>query len=850
MTWTDDFNDGSLDAAKFGTSVAGGTTVTEGTDYLTVDEGTAASYAGIVYLKTKLDPSKGEVFIHKVKGLNMETGAGISYLLGILNKATAPAVDSNTAFNPNLRFYCYQLQSGAIYMIYINTAGTAYWWNGTAWSTTTAPAFVGSLDTWYVIQLVHDTSRWKFVLLSGDGAKELTNTDWVNFSTLKTPITDGLWVFWGDPYTNYYYGDTVSDFFRYGDAPGIVGYFNGRAAGGGADYRIGRAISYDGGMTFSRDPVTAVVEKTAFQADENVAHVKDPYVVLDGDTYYLWCAHYSTSTGKYSISCFTSSDGMTWTRSGTAAKVVAGSAGAPDENGCSFPVVVKDSNSSDPDKTWKIYYAGVDAAGTMTICLAYANGPTETAYVKYAGNPVLNVGATGSFDDEVVIPTDILTDGTTLRLYYGGGYPSAANKWNIGEAISQDWLTWQRAQTTPILESRSAVTIGITTLTAGTRTAAVGSTAAFVAKECVVLVSADESTVQLARIESIDSGTQATLSYPAGATFSGGKMKSLYFGSVSPAKIEKVGSLYRMWPVAFQHKDGPGFTLEVTGYAEGSSHNAFAYDLTHVPALPLGQSWDTQSAENFRGIGVPVSFNPANPIGRAVRLEITAESSAARTFALSLGATGAIGRPFRLPFSSEALIPIGRPVPLPAECARGVERRVTLPIESDGAIVLVRTVPMPIETVAALCRQAHLEVEWSAGILARAFVLPVEAGAGVGRLLPLPVEWDGSRILRRAIALPVETKRWLARKAALPVEAAGQTDSLSDLWRVQRALSEIFLDEWTIIPLAQVIEFQDSWSVRSAMGMELIDTWRVLPQQIIALWSGDIQLPSATMEKD
>ncbi len=240
---------------------------------------------------------------------------------------------------------------------------------------------------------------------------------------------------------------------------------------------------------------------------------------------------------------------------------------------------------------------------------------------------------------------------------------------------------------------------------------------------------------------------------------------------------------------------------------------------------------------------------PGSPIARRMLLDVMADGTASRAFALRFEASATGGRPFRLPFAVEALAPIGRGFPLVFDFAQGLDRRMRLPFESDGDIVLVRRVPMRIETGAALCRTAGLPVESSAGVLSRAFAFPLEFGGGVGRLLLLPVEWDGSRILRRKLAAPLETKQRLSRTASLPTEAAGQTDSLSDRWRVYRTLSEIFLDEWTVIPVSQAIEFCDAWNVRSAMGLELIDTWRVLPPQIVTLWSGDIQLPSGTMEK-
>jgi hypothetical protein len=355
--------------------------------------------------------------------------------------------------------------------------------------------------------------------------------------------------------------------------------------------------------------------------------------------------------------------------------------------------------------------------------------------------------------------------------------------------------------------------------------------------------------VQLARIETIDSGAQVTLSYPASASFTGGKMKSLYFGSVFPAKVEKDGSLYRMWPVAFQHKEGAGFTLEVTGYAEGTAHNAFAYDLTQVPALPLGQSWDARSAENFRGVGIPIDFVVGNQVARAFRLALEVAQGVGRQLPGPLEVTGAIARRFVLPFSYEALVPIARAFHVELEIAKGVGRRYGLPFESAGDLVLYRRFLLPVETTAAVGRGLELPVEASAGILSRTFLLPLEAGIGVGRAYRLPAEWSGDRTILRKFRLPLETRQRLTRRLVLPVEAAGQTDSLSDVWRVYRKLSEVFGDEWRVIPIGVAIDFRDAWNVQSAMGMELIDTWRVLPQQIFTLFSGDIQLPSASMDK-
>ncbi|HRU09784.1 MAG TPA: hypothetical protein P5144_10450 [Thermoanaerobaculia bacterium] len=244
-----------------------------------------------------------------------------------------------------------------------------------------------------------------------------------------------------------------------------------------------------------------------------------------------------------------------------------------------------------------------------------------------------------------------------------------------------------------------------------------------------------------------------------------------------------------------------------------------------------------------------ISQATATPISRKFWLDVMWDGPVGRKVALGFDASGAIGRRYRVPFSFEALVPLARAFLLVFDSARGTGRGYTLPFESAGDAVLFRRFPIPVETVVALGRALNLPVEASEGILARAFLLPVEAGMGIGRAYRLPAEWSGDLTVLRKFWIPLETRQRLARTLGLPVEAAGQTDSLSDVWRVYRKLSELFGDEWRVIPVGVALEFLETWDVKSAMGMELIDTWRVLPPQLLTLWSGDIQLPSATMEK-
>jgi hypothetical protein len=297
----------------------------------------------------------------------------------------------------------------------------------------------------------------------------------------------------------------------------------------------------------------------------------------------------------------------------------------------------------------------------------------------------------------------------------------------------------------------------------------------------------------------------------------------------------------------------------------GASFSAATALSTHAFPAPGNALWCSTVSRNAnldgKGLAYYQHFAPngalyvdlaalaATAVMRKFVLEVMWDGSVERRWPIPLEVRGAIARRYRLPFSYEALVPLARAFHLELDALRGLGRRYALPFESDGDLILSRRFPMPVETLTARGRALTLPVEASAGILSRTFLLPVEAGTGIGRAYRLPAEWSGDLTILRRFGLPLETRQRLARQLGLPVEAAGQTDSLPDVWRVYRTLSELFGDEWRVIPVSVALEFLEAWDVKSAMGMELIDTWRVLPPQILTLWSGDIQLPSATMEK-
>jgi len=124
-----------------------------------------------------------------------------------------------------------------------------------------------------------------------------------------------------------------------------------------------------------------------------------------------------------------------------------GGAGSLDQTHAYNPNVVHDPGSGKLSgaEDYKMYYAMHDGTSVRT---GLATSPDGYIWTKYAGNPVLNLGAGGSWDQTHVIPSSILKVGTVYHLYYHG---YDGSMWRIGQATSDDGKTWARDPNNPLL---------------------------------------------------------------------------------------------------------------------------------------------------------------------------------------------------------------------------------------------------------------------------------------------------------------------------------------------------------------------------------------------------------------
>jgi len=77
------------------------------------------------------------------------------------------------------------------------------------------------------------------------------------------------------------------------------------------------------------------------------------------------------------------------------------------------------------------------------------NLSAQTTWTKYMGNPVLNLGPAGSWDDNSVILPSVIFDSNEYKMWYHGDDGSATR---IGYATSPDKITWTKSGSNPVMD--------------------------------------------------------------------------------------------------------------------------------------------------------------------------------------------------------------------------------------------------------------------------------------------------------------------------------------------------------------------------------------------------------------
>ena len=155
-------------------------------------------------------------------------------------------------------------------------------------------------------------------------------------------------------------------------------------------------------------------------------------VVSNSGTYTMYYTGIDITSTYYSIGRATSLDGINWQKDTLNNPILTPDSGQWDSKSVCGPYCIYTSS------TLYLYYTGwaMNYAGnTIGLATSTDNGIT---WNKYASNPVINSGPTGSWDaDYVEIGSVMLLQDTLIHLWYDGSRDNTAtNLWRIGLATS------------------------------------------------------------------------------------------------------------------------------------------------------------------------------------------------------------------------------------------------------------------------------------------------------------------------------------------------------------------------------------------------------------------------------
>ena len=226
------------------------------------------------------------------------------------------------------------------------------------------------------------------------------------------------------------------------NATDYVMWYEGANLTGQKHEQVGRAVSTNGGVTWIKD-TNPVLTHTGINGTFDKNGAGDPSVYFDGATYHMWYAGRENAGHKNKIGYATSSDGISWTRQNGGNPVLVGTGGTFDAVGVYGPMVIFDGVS-----TYHMWYTGNDGTVTRIGHATSANGITWSKTV----GAVLNTGATGAFDAAGVKLCAVVQDGATYRMWYVGVDTVPQQKIGFATAAVADLgLNWTKNAGNPVM---------------------------------------------------------------------------------------------------------------------------------------------------------------------------------------------------------------------------------------------------------------------------------------------------------------------------------------------------------------------------------------------------------------
>ncbi|PLW94130.1 MAG: hypothetical protein C0592_03835 [Marinilabiliales bacterium] len=236
------------------------------------------------------------------------------------------------------------------------------------------------------------------------------------------------------------------------------------AVGGDMKSRIGYAWSPDG-INWTKH--SDMVINTGYPGEWDSEWLDTPEIVKV-DSGYL-CYFYGDSIGydtlndlngvtHSAIGVAFSPDGINWTKSPANPIFTKGNMGEWDGTWIESPAVIRDENTGE----LMMWYNGVDTA-TWKIQIGLATSPDGINWTKYAGNPVLQHGNWGEYDDSWLGTPAVIFKNNHYEMWYSA---TSSNDYNIATysfdtisicfAYSDDGIQWNKHPQNPLFNTGTA----------------------------------------------------------------------------------------------------------------------------------------------------------------------------------------------------------------------------------------------------------------------------------------------------------------------------------------------------------------------------------------------------------
>ena len=170
--------------------------------------------------------------------------------------------------------------------------------------------------------------------------------------------------------------------------------------------------------------------------------VYSPSVLWSDGTYRMWFSGTDASFTS-AIGYATSANGIDWTKWVTNPVLTKGAPGTWEATSVGFANVIPDGGG------FKMWYTGTSGSIRR---VGYATSPDGITWTKYPGNPVVEVGAIGSWDASRVSNPTVTKVGSTYHMWYSSPISPAGG---IGHATSPDGINWTKDSGNPVIPGGS-----------------------------------------------------------------------------------------------------------------------------------------------------------------------------------------------------------------------------------------------------------------------------------------------------------------------------------------------------------------------------------------------------------